>query len=145
MFRIIFRQIDPLASGHSTASIDTSSAGRRRIRILFLCTKWGLLLNWRVANCSACSISPQTVADTLCVVGVASEKMQFLAFLIKNCAKPCTKRAKHFTGFYLPPTCLQILKVSYEYIEGFFAAGSSKVAEISKICFGSPKNLGDGG
>jgi len=26
-----------------------------------------------------------------------------------------------------------------------FATGSSKVAEISKICFGSPKNLGDGG
>ena len=26
-----------------------------------------------------------------------------------------------------------------------FAAGSSKVAKISKICFGSPKNLGDGG
>jgi len=26
-----------------------------------------------------------------------------------------------------------------------FAVGSSKVAEISKICFASPKNLGDGG
>ena len=26
-----------------------------------------------------------------------------------------------------------------------FAVGSPKVAEISKFCFGSPKNLGDGG
>ena len=40
-------------------------------------------------------------------------KMQFLAFFIKNCAKPCTKRAKHFTGFYLPNVVLQIVKMSY--------------------------------
>ena len=145
MFRIIFRQIDPLASGHSTASIDTSSAGRRRIRILFLCTKWGLLLNWRVANCSACSISPHTVADTLFVVEVASEKMQFLAFLIKNCAKPCTKRAKHFTGFYLPPTCLQILKVSYEYIEGFLRQGAPKWPKFQKFVLAPQKIWGMGG
>jgi len=46
-------------------------------------------------------------------------KMQFLAFSIKNCAEPCIERAEHFRGFYLAPTGLQILKISYEYIEGF--------------------------
>ena len=49
---------------------------------------------------------------TLCVVSHV-RKMQFLAFFIKNCAKPCTKRAKHFTGFYLPNVVLQIVKMSY--------------------------------
>jgi len=53
-------------------------------------------------------------------------KMQFLAFSIKNCAEPCIERAEHFRGFYLAPTGLQILKISYEYIEGFLLYGASK-------------------
>jgi len=46
-----------------------------------------------------------------------------------------------FYGLLFSPTCLQILTASYEYIEGFLVAGSSKVVEISKICFGTPKIL----
>jgi len=46
-----------------------------------------------------------------------------------------------FYGLLFPPTCLQILTASYEYIEGFLVAGSSKVAEILKICFGTLKIL----
>jgi len=68
--------------------------------------------------------------------------MQFSTFLIKNCAKPCTKRAKHFTGFYLPPTCLQILKVSYEYIEGFLRQGAPKWPKFRKFVLAPQKIWG---